>query len=59
MPAPDSGAPLPFNYLLMKEIAGTGRARRWKVREIPDCRDFLHFEAGKAYMLNFLRIMLL
>ena len=25
-------------------------------RNIPECRDSLHFQAGKDYMLNFLRI---
>ena len=29
----------------------------WKIREDEDCGESLHFQEGKDYMLNFLRII--
>jgi hypothetical protein len=43
--------------LLMNEIMERKAARWWKFRKAEDCRDCLHFQEGKDYMLNFLRIM--
>src|SRR5665811_1501339 len=59
VPRPVPGAQAPHISLLIKEITGRRPARRWKVRKATDCRDSLHFQGGKDYMLNFLRIMLL
>jgi hypothetical protein len=57
VPRPVSGSQAPHNSLLIKGITGREPARGAKVRKIPDCRDSLHFQARKDYMLNFLRIM--
>jgi hypothetical protein len=41
----------------MNEIMERKAASWWKFRKAEDCRDYLHFQEGKDYMLNFQRIM--
>jgi hypothetical protein len=45
--------------MLIKEITGRRPPRRGKDWKATECRDSLHFQEGKGYMLNFLWIMLL
>jgi hypothetical protein len=59
VPEPEETPQTSDKRLLIKEITDRRPSGRWGVRKETDCRDSLHFQEGKAYMLNFLRIRVL